>query len=137
MPNYVGVLLRYGAFTRHRLVANIAPALWMDVLSRIALSKEHDFCYFRTPKVANCTIVMWLLNNMPGRGETDSGYAKQLLQDIVSVSDMDKPHTFTFVRNPASRVISAFLDKSRAGGMRPKHLCLRGEPGTMSGFQYF
>lgn len=137
VSNYASVLLRYGAITRHPLVANIAPSLRMRVLSRIAFSKEHGFCYFRIPKVANSTIVVSLLNNMPGREETDSEYAKQLLQGIPSVSDMDKLHTFTFVRHPASRTLSAFLDKSRADGMRRKHLCLRGEPGTISGFRYF
>jgi len=137
VPNYAGILLRYGTITRHPLVANIAPALRMKVLSRIAMSNEHGFCYFRIPKVANSTIVMSLLNNMPGRGETDSGFAKLLLQGIPHVSDMDKLHTFTFVRNPASRVLSAFLDKSRADAMRSKHQCLRGEPGTMSGFRFF
>jgi len=80
---------------------------------------------------------MSLLNNMPGRRETESRYAKQLLHGIPSVSDMDKLYTFTFVRNPASRVLSAFLEKSSKHDMRRKHLCLKGEPGTTSGFQYF
>ena len=133
------MLLKYGSLSRHPLVAGVAPELRNRVLKRIALSRAAGFCYFRIPKAANTTIIMSLLNNMPGNrcAETNIRYAKQSLHGIPAMNEMHRLFTFTFVRHPASRCLSAFLDKSRADNLRRTYPCLSGEPGTVNGFRYF
>ncbi len=138
-PDYASALLKYGSLSRHPLVAGIVPELRNKVLNCIALSRAAGFCYFRIPKAANSTIILSLLNNMPGNrcAETNIRYAKQSLHGIPAMDELNRLFKFTFVRHPASRCLSAFLDKCRAENLRRAYPCLSGEPGTANGFRYF
>lgn len=136
LPGYAEVILRYGGVSLHPLFVNVEPSLKLQVLNRIALNRRAGFCFFRIPKAANSTIVMSLLTNMAlnSKVELSSIQAKRALKGIPRMSEMDRLYVFTFVRHPASRALSAFMNKSRCEELRRRHACLAGEPGTIQGF---
>lgn len=116
----------------HPLVRSLRPELRAGVLNRMVYSPEHRFVYFRIPKSANSTIMVNLANLMHGESEPYSGEMKSrearrlslLLRTPKSLSRRN--FVFTFVRNPYSRVLSAYLDKINRPD-RKDHFGVEGE----------
>lgn len=87
---------------------------------RGAVCRSPEFIYFRIPKAANSTITMTLqgfLNDISAGEFKRPSEAKALFSPLGSLGQDDVEHlserfyTFTFVRNPYSRIASAYLDK--------------------------
>lgn len=114
--NKLLVKLRYGSISNHPLLKDIHPNQREMVLARACYSRKYSFSYFRIPKAANSTITKTLfkhmyLNNAYLENDPTGRKAKKRLQHIPSQSQFDKSYSFTFVREPASRTLSAWLDK--------------------------
>lgn len=108
--------LRYGGLARHPLLKDIHPSLRKSVAWRIAYSKVHNFTYFRVPKAANSTITKTLVAHMTRDFDNLTGdpmgiAAKKLLAHLPTPKEYQSSYSFTFVRDPAARVLSAYLDK--------------------------
>ncbi len=98
-----------------------------SIIKRAAVSNEHRYCYFRIPKCANSTIVKTLAHHDPGmrvsaddpKGRRSKKRFTHLLKaEATGLDDLQRRfYLFTFVRNPYSRLLSAYLDKlGRTGG---------------------
>jgi hypothetical protein len=109
-----------GLFPLYRNIDKNLKVKW--VINHIALSKINSYCYFRLPKCANSTVTRTLAHYDPlihYNSETDqNGYQakKQLNVKIDALlltpqKVLENYFTFTFVRNPYARTLSAYLDK--------------------------
>jgi hypothetical protein len=111
----------------HRAVARVHPALERvdpplrgAVLGRIFCSREHQFVYFRIPKAANTSVVAAIVDRRPASAGGRGGRAGKrttrefLTSGILRPEHFERYFTCTFVRNPFSRVLSAYLDKIAA-----------------------
>jgi hypothetical protein len=87
---------------------------------RGAVCRSPAFIYFRIPKAANSTITLVLQGLLSNRSMADfSGprEAKALFAPLGALTQDEVTHlsekffTFTFVRNPFTRIASAYLDK--------------------------
>jgi hypothetical protein len=94
-----------------------------DVSYRYNLSQKHRYLYVETPKVA-CTTIKAFLQAAEGRDISDQNFEEvhdrdkspllkpdkrpDLLFDLLG---SDNSFKFTFVRNPYTRILSAYLDK--------------------------
>ncbi|WP_047549142.1 sulfotransferase [Methylotenera sp. G11] len=96
------------------------PKIW--VASRSSFQKTGKYCYFRIPKCANSTISKTLAHYDPSivyddNNDIDGKVAKSKFANIgathvLSKTSLRKKYSlFTFVRNPYTRVLSAYLDK--------------------------
>jgi len=91
--------------------------LWLtEIDMRVDISAEHKFIYNRLPKNANSTINQSLVraslapgDNMPTRPKHHFTRPSRLSR--AQVADLGGYYKFTFVRNPYSRTLSAYLDK--------------------------
>jgi hypothetical protein len=104
-------------------VPYVHPVLWRTnwhlrrpVWARLYCSNEHRFVYFRIPKAANSTISMSLAACMEAAGPGAPAMRKKtgaqfLTSGIVWPEQFGRYLTFTFVRNPFSRTLSAYFDK--------------------------
>ncbi|SEP14781.1 sulfotransferase family protein [Aquisalimonas asiatica] len=90
---------------------------------RMAVDRERGFIYFRIPKAANSTICYRLARQK----NPDIDNADDAKRSFLRGSDLtwdevkhlkDRFYLFTFVRNPYSRIASAYLDKVER--MKPK-----------------
>lgn len=105
---------------RHPLLQEVRPGLRLQVSKRICYSAEFGFCYFRIPKAANSTIVLTLAGHVgislpdedPRDPEARIRAAKKALGRMASVEALEESFNFTFVRNPYSRILSAYRDKA-------------------------
>ncbi len=92
---------------------------WIDL--RGAVPPSGRYCYFRIPKCANSTVVRTLSWYDPDltldEADSTGGAAKdgfRRLSDVPCLSVrgfVGRRFCFTFVRNPFTRLLSAFLDK--------------------------
>jgi hypothetical protein len=104
----------------HPLLKDIAPHLRLPVSKRICYSGRHGFCYFRVPKAANSTVVLTLAHHagvaLPEEDPTDPERrvraAKQAFKQTPGIDEVQRSFRFTVVRNPYSRVLSAYRDKA-------------------------
>ncbi len=86
--------------------------------ARGAISQHDKFFYNRIPKVANSTVIESLVHySASRRGIEDKGVVKSFFQRpafarTATVNDIKHTYyKFVFVRNPFTRVLSAYLDK--------------------------
>jgi hypothetical protein len=102
------------------------PRLWRvgmrEIDKRVAFDLENEYVYIRIPKCANSTVCVNLDHYFPSRSKKreSTRYA-----DIVKEKKFVSPRNisfeesfnlrskvlFTFVRNPYTRILSAYLDK--------------------------
>lgn len=99
------------------------PADW--VTKRATVSHRHRYCYFRIPKCANSTVMRTLaqydgdlagLTDPDGPVEAIKRYSGTLFRARAwsTASLVRRYRCFTVVRNPFSRLLSAYLDKIAA-----------------------
>jgi len=104
----------------HPLSAGIdkrIPVEW--VLKRATVSHKHSYCYFRIPKCANTTIIKTLVQHDPALEASIDKSAKpkrasRALYRAIAWSPESLAKRYfclAFVRNPYTRVLSAYLDK--------------------------
>ncbi|WP_022728610.1 sulfotransferase family 2 domain-containing protein [Fodinicurvata sediminis] len=110
----------------------LRPRLWREHIKpidlRTALSLEWGYGYIRIPKAANSTIIGTLQQNFPEARITSKRVGdikKQYLHysDLSLTQAITLPRrlfTFTIVRNPYSRALSAYLNKIAEDRM-PEH----------------
>lgn len=136
ITSYLPVILRYGTLQRHPLLRSIKGVQTASIAKRILYSPEHGFCYFRIPKAGSSTVLVTLGNAIYGRDVTPA-FVQARHHRIPSPVEASQAFAFTVVRNPKSRVLSTYLDKSRSPSMRKKHDFLAYKPGSREGFQHF
>ncbi len=123
---------QYGGKSRHPLIKDIYPGLQNNVMRRICYSRPHNFTYVRIPKVANSTICKTLLNYMPEKRQFEDdptgSKSKRELRDLPRLEQFHESFSFAFTREPASRVLSAWMDKTRNPSFQGKFEFT--EPGT-------
>lgn len=88
---------------------------------RIAVSRRWRFAYYRVPKAANSTVILTLAAHDPEQADTEAWTAHQAKRDayvaptdlglIAAFAAARRYTAFTFVRDPYTRVLSAYLDK--------------------------
>lgn len=92
---------------------------WITI-NRIAIQKDYRFIYLRIPKVANSTILQLLFKQAmrnPSVTQSKDYITRKWMTDLASLSwatglrARQGYFTFMFVRNPYSRVLSAFSNK--------------------------
>lgn len=94
----------------------------LTINSRINISHNKKFCYFRIPKAANSTVIASLFAAEYGKAyfqesELHTKIKSQMYEHPCSLSKtqvnnlLDNYYKFTFVRNPYTRFLSSFLDK--------------------------
>lgn len=105
----------------HPLTKDINPRInrrW--VVHRSTFSDTWKYCYFRIPKCANSTVARSLAYYDPDidydpedqRGKKYKNSSHLLRTDASTVDELtQKYYLFTFVRNPYSRLLSAYMDK--------------------------
>jgi dermatan 4-sulfotransferase 1 len=92
------------------------------IVSHIALSKKNGYCYFRLPKCANSTLIRSLAHYDPRMGydvnsDPNGNKAKKMLNAKIDAllltpkAVYENYFSFTFVRDPYARTLSAYLDK--------------------------
>lgn len=108
-------MLRYGGLAHYPLLETVPAALRAEMIKRICYSRAHGFCYVRVPKAANSTITKTLAEHMDladRLGADPRGQkAKKALRGLPSPANYAAAYRFTFVREPRSRVLSAWADK--------------------------
>lgn len=86
----------------------------VEVDLRTAVDRRRGFIYFRVPKAANSTIIVNLLDQVP---DGPSKHAKRAFDRASSLSReevsglAERFFLFSVVRDPYTRVVSAYLDK--------------------------
>lgn len=107
--------LRYGSVSRYPLLRGIKPEYHRKVLLRMAYDRQHGFFYARIPKAANSTVMATLARHIDGTSGRDPKVVKEGLNRLPSPRQFDRAYRFTFVRDPATRILSAYLDKVASG----------------------
>ena len=139
-------LLAHGGISRHPLLASIAPEIRSSVAKRFchlpSAPGREAFTYLRIPKSANSTTVRTLSLHAFGEagiaGDPSGSKAKSRLRNLPSPDAMARSFSFTFVRDPAARVLSAYLDKAHNAAWQKKFgLSDTREPGKPVAFSAF
>lgn len=99
------------------------PHLWREPIKsidlRTAISSQWSYAYIRIPKAANSTIIRTLQNNFPDKQITSKSIG-DIKKQYLHFSDLGlwnvlwlprQLFIFTVVRNPYSRILSAYLNK--------------------------
>jgi hypothetical protein len=100
--------------------------MMLAIDQRIAVSREKGFIYFRIPKAANSTVATALYDKADAEGyvsrdaKRSFDRASNLTREEVAGLN-EKFFLFTVVRDPFSRLLSAYLDQIGRGkpGKRP------------------
>ncbi len=111
-------------FYRRYPIADAEVMLAID--QRIAVNRDKAFIYFRIPKAANSTVVTMLYAN----ADTEGYVSKEAKRSFDRASSLSRDEVaeltgrfflFTVVRDPFSRLLSAYLDQVVRGknGKRP------------------
>ena len=104
----------------HPLMRRYPLSMRRQLWNRIFCSVEHRFIYFRIPKCANSTVSRTLAAQFGTYAEPsadDRGvHAKKMGKNfwrarVYAEEDLARYYTFTIVRNPFARALSAYLDK--------------------------
>lgn len=124
LSRYGGYLLR-APFVIAALRRRFGPGLRVAAIHRVAVIPELGLAYNRVKKNANTTLTL-LLRELAGGGAAHRDIAKW-----EALTPYDLPlserrtlaglHWIVVVRNPYSRVLSAFLDKFREDKYRRSH----------------
>lgn len=120
----------------HPLFKNVDKRVNIDWVINRAMLSDNKFCYFRIPKCANSTIVKTLLYYYPSyhydSNDSKGSLAKKAfrgsiykVKKIDPITFSDNLFCFTFVRNPYSRLLSAYLDKLVSQVGKPKYAKIR------------
>lgn len=116
----------------------------LSIDQRIAVSREKGFIYFRIPKAANSTVVSALHEGATAEGyvsrDAKHSFARASTLSRDEVANLrDRFFLFSVVRDPFSRLLSAYLDKIRRGksGRRPVAAYYRRAPGADISFLEF
>lgn len=112
----------------HKRFPSRSGCVLRQVDKRIAVDRSNQFIYFRIPKCANSTVCYQLARHSDasvGSGVAAKGSflrgSDLRKREVAQLSN--KYFLFTFVRNPFSRVASAYLDKvARLKGKQTKLL---------------
>jgi hypothetical protein len=87
----------------------------VSVDQRGAFSSQHRFFYNRVPKVANSTIVHYLVERLGEARSKSSSYKKVMKTPSAmsrdEVAQLQGCFKFVFFRDPRTRVLSAYMDK--------------------------
>ncbi len=136
----------------HRRFPSRTYRVAAQVDRRMAVSREARFVFFRVPKAANSTVTATLYAKLAGDLSHDpTGSSKSIKRYFprgsrLSASEVDglarEFHLFTFVRNPYSRLASAYLEKvfnapPHFRARRMLHRFYRREPGEAVSFVEF
>lgn len=108
----------------------VRPRLWREPLraidARSAVSRQWRYVYLRVPKAANTTVLRALLERFPEPGLDPENLDRAKVRAAHfrnlrarELAEVARYFTFTVVRDPYVRVLSAYLDKFRPGN---KHL---------------
>lgn len=130
-----GIKSRLRRLTRtgHPLMRSIPQPLREKAWERIAVSPTHRFIYVRIPKAANSTISKTLASRVyPDKAtriaeEPTGNYAKGLFSNLWATRSLsrrgvlDRFFVFIFLRNPHTRLLSAYLDKFQSGFTEAKY----------------
>lgn len=99
----------------------------MQVNHRIGINHAHRFVFVRVPKNASTVISLSLFRNITGEQGSNASLAKKrIFNTPTSLSFgqvkevMDTYYKFAFVRDPFSRILSAYLQKIQRGGSERK-----------------
>lgn len=101
----------------HRAFPGVNVEVTMQVDKRVAIGHEPAFVYFRIPKAANSTVISTLYANVSSDGDLEASAAKRAFTRASNLNRrelerLSRDHfLFTFVRDPFSRLASAYLDK--------------------------
>ena len=136
VTQYIPIIVRYGGLSRHPLLRKRNKHLCYKIAKRVYFSKEYNFCYFRMPKAASTTILNSLSKSILKKDKSMIELEKKF-QKLPNTKDLNNVFKFTFVRNPVTRVLSAYLDKSRDPSFLKSHTFLNVAPGTIQGFEHF
>ena len=108
-------MLRYGGIRKHPLIRDIPATMQQRVAKRVCYSKKYNFCYVRIPKAANSSISRTIAAHMPEFSPAELDFigrgAKRFLRGLPSLAQFHNSYSFAFVRDPANRVLSAWMDK--------------------------
>jgi hypothetical protein len=121
----------------NKLYSYTSPILWRvpfrmryAAATRVAVSVEHKFAYIRMPKAANSTITRTLAINafrdkqQSILADDSGGFAKSLFGGawdsgcLTENSFLGNYYTFSFFRDPYTRVLSAYLDKIKSSNLK-------------------
>lgn len=124
LTRHAGQLLRLPAVARV-LRRRFGPGLRIATIHRVAVFPELGVAFNRVKKNANTTLTM-LLREMSGGGAAHRDLAKWEALTPLDLpagqrAGLDRLHWLVVVRNPYSRVLSAFLDKFREEKYRRSH----------------
>ena len=108
----------------------VRPQLWREPLraidARSVVSRQWRYIYLRVPKAANSTVLRTLLERFPDPGLDPENVDRAKVCSAhfrnLRAGELDAVagyFTFTVVRDPYVRMLSAYLDKFRPGN---KHL---------------
>src|SRR5690625_4749524 len=115
----------------HRLYPSPDWAMTAQIDRRVAVDRARSFIYFRIPKAANSTVAA-TLHPSPAR-EVSSDIAKRSFSRASSLTYREvrelaeRFFLFTVVRDPYSRLASAYLDKDKKDKARRQIVAHRSE----------
>jgi hypothetical protein len=104
----------------------VRPRLWRKPLkaadARSIVSRRRRYVYLRVPKAANTTVLRTLLEQFPEPGLDPADIDRAKIRSTHfrnlrarELAEVRRYFTFTVVRDPYARTLSAYLDKFKPG----------------------